>query len=630
VPPDIQRILRRCLEKEPVERFQSAWDLAFAITAAREDLALAAPPARAPNRTLAWVAGVAGIAGLALAATMWTGRSEVAPPPSVATTSVVPPSARPIAPALSPDGKWVAYVSVAETEPQIFVQFLNGGVPFNLTAGMQIPIPNRTIVGGIDIAPDGSAIGFAGRPRATGLWTIPGVWTIPAPQGGPPRRVNDRFGSVRWSPDGRRFAAVLANPLIGDAVVVSDTDGQHERVLVPAGGGLHLHQVAWAPDGTYVYYAQSFDPNHSVGEIYRVPAAGGTPERVVETAGLAVHPAPTADGTAVIYAGNHQGEGLNLWWHPLDGSPEHRLTAGAGEYTEPYLSRDGTMLVCLARRRRGELVRLRVDGPGPAIGITIGVPGSGDGEPSAAVASDRIFISSPRSGGRKIWSIDASGGQPRPLTSGEALDHRPVVSPDGRLVAFNSNRDGQWGTWIVPSDGGTPRLLVRGAVLDRASWSADSRRIVYALAGKTAATLWTVTVDGGTPTQIESASGRVPTWSPGGDAIAVVRSDNDHPTVHFITAAGARAREPLAIDPIGLPAAVAWSPDGRRIAIVNLPGRSAAEVWILTLADGALRKLTQFAAPGELDGITWTADSGSVVVGRTEYETEVLLLRGVR
>lgn len=77
-------------------------------------------------------------------------------------------------------------------------------------------------------------------------------------------------------------------------------------------------------------------------------------------------------------------------------------------------------------------------------------------------------------------------------------------------------------------------------MLDRASWPADSRRIVYALAGKTAATLWTVAADGGTPTQIERASGRVPTWSPGGDAIAVVRSDNDHPTVHFITAAGAQ------------------------------------------------------------------------------------------
>jgi hypothetical protein len=63
---------------------------------------------------------------------------------------------------------------------------------------------------------------------------------------------------------------------------------------------------------------------------------------------------------------------------------------------------------------------------------------------------------------------------------------------------------------------------------------------------------------------------------------------------------------------------------------VNLPGRAAAEVWLLAIDGGALRKLTQFAAPAELDGITWTPDGRSVVLGRTDYDTEILLLRGIR
>ena len=115
-----------------------------------------------------------------------------------------------------------------------------------------------------------------------------------------------------------------------------------------------------------------------------------------------MHPAPTPDGTAIVYAGDRHGEGLNLWWHPLDGSPERRLTAGAGEYTEPYLSRDGSALVCLARRRKGELVRIGVDGPDPPAIETIGTPGSGDSEPSLSATLGRLFISSPRSGRRKI------------------------------------------------------------------------------------------------------------------------------------------------------------------------------------------------------------------------------------
>ena len=74
--------------------------------------------------------------------------------------------------------------------------------------------------------------------------------------------------------------------------------------------------------------------NHTQGDIYRVPAAGGTPEPVVQTPGTAMYPAPTPDRAAVIYAGNHRGEGFNLWWHPLDGSAERRLTIGTSEYTQ--------------------------------------------------------------------------------------------------------------------------------------------------------------------------------------------------------------------------------------------------------------------------------------------------------
>lgn len=68
-----------------------------------------------------------------------------------------------------------------------------------------------------------------------------------------------------------------------------------------------------------------------MSEIYRAPTAGGPPERVVQTSGVAVFSAPTPDGRALIYAGDHQGEGLNIWRHTLDGSPDHRLTDGAGE-----------------------------------------------------------------------------------------------------------------------------------------------------------------------------------------------------------------------------------------------------------------------------------------------------------
>lgn len=637
VPAPLARIAQRCLQKAPDDRFQSAVDLTFALTSVRDDLggrATATGPARASGRALAWMGAAALLAAAGLS--VWTlalrPGAPSPPPRSLDAQIVVPASARPIAPAISPDGKWLAYISAAAEEPRLLVQFLSGGPPIDLTAGTGLPVLNRTIVGGLDIKSDGSAIGFAGRPGPTGLWSVPGVYSIPTPMGGPPQRVIDRLASLRWSPDGRQIAAVEANPLLGDAIVVANADGQDQRVLVPAGGGVHMHQVAWSPDGRYVYYVRLIGPHETDGEIYRVAATGGPPEVIVRTPGVAKHPVPTPDGAAVIYAGDRNGEGLNIWLHPLDGSPDVRLTVGAGEYTEPFLSGDGALLVCLARRPTGEVVRLDVDGnaAGAGAAIIVGAAASSDGEPSVSRVSDRIFVTSTRGGPRRIWSIDGAGGAARPLTSGDALDHRPVVSPDGTLVAFSSNRGGQRGLWIVAAEGGTPRRLITGEVLDRVSWSAESRHLVYALAGDTGPTLWTIDVTGGEPRQVPGGAGRVPAWSPDGGSIAVVQAEDGRSALHFITPEGTAARPSLSIDPVGVPTAIAWSPDGTRVALVNLPGRTAAEVWVLTIADGALRRVQQFAAPVELDGVAWTRDSRAVLVGRKDYESEVLLLSGLK
>lgn len=126
VPPSVERILRRCLRKDPADRFQSAVDLAFALTSAREDLTAPPPAPRRSERGLHIAALAALVGSAAFAAWLWTRSPAAAPPLAIDALSVVPPSAKPIAPALSPDGKWVAYISVAESQPQLWVQFLNG------------------------------------------------------------------------------------------------------------------------------------------------------------------------------------------------------------------------------------------------------------------------------------------------------------------------------------------------------------------------------------------------------------------------------------------------------------------------------------------------------------------------
>lgn len=453
---------------------------------------------------------------------------------------------------------------------------------------------------------------------------MPGIWIVPAPLGGPPRRLTERYASVRWSPDGKQLAAIIANPLIGDAVAVAAADGQDERILVPAAGGMHFHHVAWGHDGRHVYYSRTLEPNHSLGEIDRVPVSGGAPEVVVRTEGTAMFPAPTPDGRALIYAGDHGGQGLNIWWRPLDGSPERRLTTGAGEFTEPFISRDGHHLVMLARRRRGSLVRVGVDD-----GANAALPavGDGDADPSVAPATGRIFVTSRRSGQRKIWSLAPDGTNATPLTSGTDDDRRPSVSRDGRQVAFVSNRQGRRGIWVVSADGGTPRAIVQAEVIDSVTWSPDSRRVLYAAPGKDAVRLWAADVETGAVVSVPATNARVPAWSPVSDEIAYVSLIDTKPYVHVVSPDGRPRRSPLSIEAVSLPTALAWSPDGTRLGLVNLPGRAAAEAWVLEIATGRLRKVADLPAPAEFDGVAWTADGRSLLLGRADYESEVLLIQ---
>lgn len=630
IPARVERIARRCLNKSPEDRFQTASDLRFALEAAAE----AAPQAPGVSSQQAsggdWRTGALAVGVLALGAgLLWSLNrpSPVEPGPVVVSAStIVPSSERPIAPAISPDGHWVGYIGLFDGGSSLKVQYVTGGTPIVIARDTELPLQNRSLVGGIDIVPDGSAVTVAGRPRAMSLFQVPGIWLVPAPVGGPPRRMTERFATVRWSPDGTQVVGILANPLVGDAVAIADADGQHERVIVPAARGMHFHQPAWGHDGRYVYYSQTLDAAHDVGQIYRVPSAGGTPEPVVATSGTAMYPALTPDGKALIYAGDHDGQGLNLWWKPLDGSSSRRITTGAGEFSEPYVSRDGRHLVALARRRRGAIVRV-------AAGATAGGPSARvesvveDGaEASICRAENRVFFASRRTGRRQIWSANADGTDVRPVTSGSSDDRRPSVSGDCRHVAYMSERDGRRSIAVVSAEGGTSRTVTDAELVDRVSWAPDNHRLVYSAAGPTQSNLWLVDIDGGVPTRVPAESPRVPAWSPVAEQIAFVGLIDGKPFVHVIAPDGTRVREPLSIEPVSLPTAMAWAPDGLRLGLVNLPGRARAEVWVLDTTSGALRKIAELAAPSVFEGISWTSDGRWLMLGRTEFDSEVLLL----
>jgi len=155
-------------------------------------------------------------------------------------------------PVISPDGKWVAYLSHARDPTDVWLKSVSGGDPVNLTANLgDRAVQAEAAIGGIDMSPDGTELAFvAGAPGEPTVRNS--IYVIPVPLGGTPRRLLEARQGMRWSPDGKRIAFIKPGGSYGDSLYIAGADGQHEREVVKHEGARHVHWPRWSRDGRYV------------------------------------------------------------------------------------------------------------------------------------------------------------------------------------------------------------------------------------------------------------------------------------------------------------------------------------------------------------------------------------------
>jgi Tol biopolymer transport system component len=527
------------------------------------------------------------------------------------------------APSLSPDGTTVAYAVRVNGSWDLYSQRVGGR---NATPIISDPQRNES---GPAYSPDGASIAFHEADADGGIF-------VAGATGESVRRVTDIGFHPSWSPNSKDIA--FSTEEIEDP---ASRLGESNLYVVPAAGGTprkvvdgDAAQPSWAPSGDRIVYWSNTGGQR---DIYTVAVAGGKREAVIEDAPLDWSPVWSPDGKRIYFA-SERGGAMNLWRIPVNASG--RVTGAAEPVTNgvqasaglPSFSKDGSRLAFRSRVGSINPVEIPFD---PATGRA-GEPHLLDTRTNIRVPSDvsldgtQIAYFSIGDRQEDLFIGPAAGankGSMRRVTDDVARDRAPVFTPDGRSLVFYSNREGKWGAWTVGLDGGGLRKLVdapRSAVYVVLSPSGDA----MVFTGDTGRDVFHSPVPAtGPPTELQGTvvndNAMGPTsWSPDGRQLAGMMASPSGRTLGpaIYDFASHKATMVSNDETYG----VEWLADSRRILYFTKDG------WELVLLDTVTRVRTvvnvRLPAPSTAEVFAISRDNRSIYYGASRAEADIWIV----
>jgi Tol biopolymer transport system component/predicted Ser/Thr protein kinase len=622
IPPPLCNVVEKALEKEPSERFQSAREMVVDLRRlVRNKPQASSPTAATPARKThaKWALPLAVAAALAVGFGLWNrlGRLTELPNPldGARFTRLTDFEGMEANPAISPDGKFFAFISDRDGVADIWLgQTANGNLR-NLTGGKINNI--RGPLRNIGFNGDGSDIWVAGI-QSRRLQLLPLV-------GGNPRNfLGETAAEVAWSPDGTRLVYHLRDP--GDAMLIADGSGANPRTLLAAGPpDEHRHFQAWSLDSKWIYFARGRPATREM-DLWRVPSGGGDPEQITHVKTDVASPTPINARTLLYVARDADGAGPWLWALDLENRRSSRITQGLEHYTAVAASANGSRLVATVVNSQVNLWTVPIlDRPANELDVKLFQL------PTARASASRfgketLFYLSSRDGAEGLWIFQK--GQAAEIWKGSngPLLSPPAVSPDGRSVAIAIRQDARVPWNLLGSDGTGLRPLT-GEVDARgtASWSPDGNWIVTGGSDSSGPGLFKIPVNGGPPARLRSGPALDPVWSPDGNLI-VYGGANVFTNVPLV---GVRPDG----TPVNLPQIVVrrdgerarFMPDGK--GLVYMQNETLAQdFWLLDLATMRSRKLTAFNNTDAMRTFDVTPDGKQIVFDRLRENSDIVLI----
>ena len=631
ISPGLDRIVRRCLEKTPELRFQSANDLAFALenlsTSSSSSTGVGAPVDVAkPAKTASpvWIPWAVAAAAVTAAIAVWFFKPGTAEPerPWQRFTAVTEAAGEETSPALSPDGTTVAYAMRVGNSWDIYAQRVGGR---NATPIVNDPIRNE---GGPAYSPDGSTIAFHESDDDGGIF-------LAGATGESVRRLTDAGFDAAWSPDGSRI-------VFGTEEVLDPSSRQTKSSLyvVEVGGGapqklvdIDAIQASWSPSGERIVFWSNTGGQR---DLFTVPAAGGARLPLVEDAAMDWAPVWSPDGK-FVYFSSDRGGSMNVWRIPIDqatgeagGAPQPVTTGVQASSTLARFSKDGSRLVFRSRVGSVNPVAIPFDPITNRAGVPVVLDASNNIRVPTDASGDGTMLAYSSIGERQedLFISRADGKGMRRVTDDSSRDRAPVFTRDNRSLVFYSNRGGDWAIWTVRSDGSSLRRIASapsGAVYPLRS-PIDDTIIFSSVAGREG--LFTVPLSGGSPAKLPNTTSTAgyffaTAWSPDGAKLAgpIIAPSGRASGVAIYDL---RAQQPIVIS-ADSSFGSQWLPDSRRV--VYFTGDRYADLVVVdTQTRQRIVVPVSLPAPSTNEVFAISPDGRTIVYGAGRVESDIWIV----
>jgi len=558
-PASLQRVVHRCLEKNPEQRFQSASDLAFALQALSDSSANSAPSValgrenraleKRPSHVRTAVAGVALVVvlGAAVSTYFWT---RPAPVPKVSNYVQLTRDGR-LKSLIGTDGARLylgvppdAYRNIAEVS-------ISGGDP--------TPIPGSSpTMYALAVSPDGSqllVLDAQASAIATPLWSLPIL-------GGSPRKLGDTVGrSGAWSPDAKMLAYSD-----GPDLFLAKADGADSHQLITTKN--FIQHIVWSPDASHLQFDAQENKDIGPYSLWEVSVDGTDLHHLLPNG-----PNPaccarwTPDGKYLIFQSSNQ-----IWALPREGGFPRaerkpiQLTSSPMSLTWPLPGKDGKKLFVVGEVQRGALMRYEEES-GQFLPFFGGI--SAELLTSSKDGKWVAYVSYPEG---TLWRSKPDGTARLQLTYPPLSPHLLNWSPDGKTIVFTDKNSAK--IYEVAFEGGNPRELipdVSGPQWDP-TWSPDGNKIVFGGgSGSAVSSIRVLNLASHEVSTLPGSEGRFysPRWSPDGRYILAMSIGSDELELYEFQT---QKWSELAKGVFGYPN---WSKDGQYVYVRDARGKGA-------------------------------------------------------